>query len=151
MEPHTPVKDFLQGLVSKGELNFFLVDPTLKALTRMGCRTVRDIQCLEDASWTSMRLPKDTAQKIKKQLPKLEVFFVVSLVANGLKVTIVVPEEPAAPEPSPQEEKKQEENKRARRISMELKNLNTEQQRELRKRNFSRVEKRRIVEENKRK
>lgn len=50
-----------------------------------------------------------------------------------------------------EEIKKMEQNKRARRISMELRNLNTDQQREMRRKNFSRIEKRRIVEESKRK
>jgi hypothetical protein len=43
-----------------------------------------------------------------------------------------------------------EANKRAKRISMELRLLTTEQQKELRRKNFSRIEKRRITEENKR-
>jgi hypothetical protein len=75
MDASSTVREFLQVLVSNGELNFFLVDPTAKAFLRHGCKTVGDLQRLEEASWASIRLPSDTSQKMRRQLqevPKLE-------------------------------------------------------------------------------
>lgn len=62
------MKEFLQWLVSKGELNFFLADSTARALTRAGCKTVSDLQSLDDAKWASLRLALDTTQKVRKHL-----------------------------------------------------------------------------------
>eukprot|EP01127_Copromyxa_protea_P019899 TRINITY_DN6551_c0_g1_i1.p1 TRINITY_DN6551_c0_g1~~TRINITY_DN6551_c0_g1_i1.p1 ORF type:complete len:242 (-),score=83.84 TRINITY_DN6551_c0_g1_i1:516-1241(-) len=143
MDLQATVRQFLQQMVTKGELAFFLVEPTSKALLKVSCKTVSDLKKLDEATWAGLKLALDTTQKLRAHL---ELYPDVNV-----PQVVVLTEENVPPEtPSPEELKRIEDHKRARRISMELKNLTTEQQQEMRKKNFSRIENRRVVEENKR-